>query len=69
MDGDLPSQRIRARGVRGSALAKSQDRPAVRDIPKQVTALLDNAAGLADEAEDELVECLLRLRFIALSPA
>ena len=29
------------------ALAGSQDRPAVRDIPEQVAALLDNAAGLA----------------------
>jgi len=48
------------------ALARSQDRPAVRDIPKQVTALLDNAAGLAEEVDDELAESLLRLQFIAL---
>ena len=48
------------------AVARSQDRPAVRDIPHQVTALLDHAAELAGEADKELAELLLRLRFIAL---
>ena len=48
------------------AVAGSQDRPAVRRIPQQVTALLDNTAGLAEEADEELAEILLRLRFIAL---
>ena len=47
------------------ALAGSQDRPAVRDIPRQVTALLDNTAGL-EEVDGELAESLLRLRFVAL---
>jgi DNA-directed RNA polymerase specialized sigma24 family protein len=48
------------------AMAESQDRPAVRGIPPQVTALVDHAAGLAGEVDEELVEILLRLRFIAL---
>jgi RNA polymerase sigma factor (sigma-70 family) len=48
------------------AVAGSRDRPAVRGIPQQVTALLDHTAELAGEAEDELAELLLRLRFIAL---
>ena len=48
------------------AVAGSQDRPAVRGIPQQVTALLDHTAELAGEADEELAEVLLRLRFIAL---
>ena len=48
------------------AFAGSQDRSAVRDIPRQVTALLDNIAGLAEGIDDELAESLLRLQFIAL---
>ena len=48
------------------AVAGSQDRPAVRGIPQQVTALLDHTAELAGEADEELAELLLRLRFIAL---
>ena len=48
------------------AVAGSQDRPAIRDIPQQVTALLDHTAELAGEADEELAELLLRLRFIAL---
>ena len=48
------------------AVAGSQDRPAVRDIPQQVTALLDHTAQLAGEADEELAELLLRLRFIVL---
>ncbi len=48
------------------AVAGSQDRPAVRRIPQQVVALLDNTAELADEPDEELAEILLRLRFISL---
>ena len=49
------------------AVAASQDRPAVRSIPQQVTALLDHRTELArEEADEELAEILLRLRFIAL---
>ena len=48
------------------AVAGSQDRPAVRRIPQQVTALLDSTAELAGEADDELADILLRLRFISL---
>jgi RNA polymerase sigma factor (sigma-70 family) len=47
-------------------VAGSQDRPAVRGIPQQVTALLDRTAELSGEADEELTEKLLRLRFIAL---
>jgi tetratricopeptide (TPR) repeat protein len=52
--------------VRAQALAGSPDRPAVRDIPEQVTALLDNTAGSAGETDKELARVLLRLRFLAL---
>ena len=48
------------------AVVGSQDRPAVRGIPQQVTALLDHTAELAEEADEELAALLLRLRFIAL---
>ena len=48
------------------AVAGSQDRPAVRGIPQQVTALLEHTAEPAGEADRELAEVLLRLRFIAL---
>lgn len=49
------------------AVAASQDRPAVRSIPQQVTALLDHQTELAmEEADEALAEILLRLRFIAL---
>ena len=48
------------------AVVGSQDRSAVRGIPQQVTALLDHTAELAEEADEELAELLLRLRFIAL---
>jgi RNA polymerase sigma factor (sigma-70 family) len=48
------------------AVAGSQDRPAVRGIPQQVTALLGHTAEFASEADEELAELLLRLRFIAL---
>ena len=52
--------------ARARALAGSRDRPAVRDIPEQVTALLDNTARLADKTDEELAGVLLRLRFFAL---
>lgn len=48
------------------ALERSQDRPAVRDIPEQVTALLDNTAQPADGADKELARSLLSLRVWAL---
>jgi len=48
------------------AVAGPQDRPAVRRIPQQVTALLNHTAGLAEGADEELAEILLRLRFISL---
>ena len=48
------------------AVAGSQDRRAVKGIPQQVQALLDHTAKLAGEADEELAELLLRLRFIAL---
>jgi RNA polymerase sigma factor (sigma-70 family) len=48
------------------AVAGSQDRAAVRGIPQQVTALLEHTAKLGREADGELAELLLRLRFIAL---
>ena len=52
--------------TRAIALASPQDRPTVRDIPQQVTALLENTAGIAGEADKELARILLRLRLIAL---
>jgi RNA polymerase sigma factor (sigma-70 family) len=48
------------------AQAGSQDHLAVRRIPQLVTALLDNTAELAGEADEELGGILLRLRFLAL---
>ena len=48
------------------AVAGSPDRPAVSGIPQQVMALLDHTAERAGEADEELAEVLLRLRFIAL---
>jgi tetratricopeptide (TPR) repeat protein len=53
-------------GRRARALAGSQDRPAVRDLPEQVAALLDNVAGTAGETDEELAGLLLRLRYWAL---
>ena len=47
-------------------LVGSQDRVAVRDIPKQVAALLETAAGPAVQADDGLARVLLSLRFWAL---
>ena len=48
------------------AVAGPQDRPAARRIPRQVTALLDHTAELAEGIDEELAEILLRLRFISL---
>ena len=48
------------------AVAPARDRPAVRRIPQQVTALLDHTAELAERVDEELAEILLRLRFISL---
>jgi DNA-directed RNA polymerase specialized sigma24 family protein len=48
------------------AVAPAQDRPAVRRIPQQVTALLDHTAELTERVDEELAEILLRLRFISL---
>jgi tetratricopeptide (TPR) repeat protein len=44
----------------------SRDRPAVRDITEQVTALVGNTAATAGETEEELTRALRRLRFLAL---
>ena len=52
--------------ARAITLGRSQDRPAVRDVPQQVKALLENTARLAGEADKELARILLRLRFVAL---
>jgi tetratricopeptide (TPR) repeat protein len=51
--------------ARAVALAGSQNRPAVRAIPEQVTALLDSMAR-AGETDKELARVMLRLRFLAL---
>jgi tetratricopeptide (TPR) repeat protein len=48
------------------ALEASQDPAAARDVPRQVTALLENAAGPVSEGDEELAGTLLRLRFLAL---
>jgi hypothetical protein len=45
------------------ALAGSRD----LDLPEQVGALAENTARLADAADQELADALLRLRFLALS--
>jgi O-antigen/teichoic acid export membrane protein/tetratricopeptide (TPR) repeat protein len=44
----------------------SRDRPAVRDITEQVTALVGNTAATAGETDEELTRALRRLRFLAL---
>ena len=51
--------------ARAEAVAGSQDRAAVRDIPRQVTALLASA-GPAARADERLAPVMLRLRFWAL---
>ena len=52
--------------ARARALAGSQDRPAARDIARQVTALLNNTSGHAGQADEGQPSVLLRLRFLAL---
>jgi tetratricopeptide (TPR) repeat protein len=51
--------------ARAEALAGSPDRPAVRDVPEQVTALAE-AARPVSGADEGLTRVLLRLRFLAL---
>jgi hypothetical protein len=52
--------------LRAGALEGSPDRPAVRDLTEQLTALLENVAGLAAEAGDDTARILRSLRFWAL---
>jgi tetratricopeptide (TPR) repeat protein len=52
--------------ARARALVGSHDRLAVREVPEQVAALLENVVGLADETDEELAGVILRLRFFAL---
>jgi tetratricopeptide (TPR) repeat protein len=52
--------------ARARALAGSQNRAAVRDIPEQVTALMAATARCVGEADKELAGVLLQLRFFAL---
>src|SRR5689334_17635794 len=51
--------------ARAEELAGSPDRPAVRDVPEQVTVLAA-AAGPATGTDEALTRLLLRLRFLAL---
>ena len=55
---------VGARGPGGGA-RRSPDRPAVRDVPEQVTALAE-AARPAAGTDEALTRVLLRLRFLAL---
>ena len=48
-------------------LMELQDHAAVREALRQVTALLENATEVEDEADEELTKILLRLRFLALN--
>jgi tetratricopeptide (TPR) repeat protein len=48
------------------ALSGPRDRAAVSEVPKQVTALLENTIGAVDEGDKERPRTLLRLRFLAL---
>jgi tetratricopeptide (TPR) repeat protein len=48
------------------ALGKPQDQVLVRAMLGQVTALLENAGALADEADEKLAGTLMRLRSLAL---
>jgi tetratricopeptide (TPR) repeat protein len=52
--------------ARARALAGSQDRAAVRDVPEQVAALRDAVTGTSGEPDAELARRLLELRFWAL---
>jgi hypothetical protein len=51
---------------RAGTLKGSRDRPAVRDIAEQVTALVDSMARPECQADDELARMLPRLRWWAL---
>jgi tetratricopeptide (TPR) repeat protein len=51
--------------ARAEAVAGSPDRPAVRDVPEQVTALAE-AARPVSGTDEALTRVLLRLRFLAL---
>jgi len=52
--------------AQANALASSPDRPAIRDIPEQVAALLASAAGASGQIDEELARALLRPRVLAL---
>ncbi len=52
--------------TRAEALRESQDRPAVRDIAEQVTALWEHTLSSLGKADDELARMLLQLRLAAL---
>ena len=52
--------------TRAEALKGSRDRTAIRDIPRQVMALLEIAAGSGVETSEELARLLLSLRMLAL---
>ena len=52
--------------ARDEALRESPDRPAVRDIAEQVTALWDNTLEHAGQTDDELAGMLRQLRLSAL---
>jgi tetratricopeptide (TPR) repeat protein len=47
-------------------LAGGRDRASVRDVLKQMTALLENMTESGDEADEELARSLFRLRLLAL---
>jgi len=49
-----------------NAFAESENRPVIRDIPRQVLALLDSFVGSGADADKELSRVLLWLRFLAL---
>jgi hypothetical protein len=48
------------------ATAEPRDHAAVRELPGQVMALLENAGAQADDADEELARMLLRTRSLAL---
>jgi tetratricopeptide (TPR) repeat protein len=48
------------------ALEAPQDHPAARDVPRQVTALLENAARPEGKGDEELAGTMLQLRFLVL---
>jgi tetratricopeptide (TPR) repeat protein len=52
--------------MRAGTLATSRNRVAIQDIPEQVTALQQSAAGSGAETDHELARALLSLQFWAL---